>query len=86
MTNAGGILSTWIFTGAPRYHKACVINLTFSIGIVLAALGNVGYLAWRNLQKQRVLQGIGAMQGVGSGEDAERKRLGDQHPAFVYTL
>lgn len=89
MINAGGILSIWIFNDAPRYHKACTINLAFSVGIVLATAMNVGYLVLRDTQRQGVMleRNLPQTARVDVIEDEEdKKRLGDQQPAFVYTL
>ena len=81
MTNLGGILSTWIFTNPPRYTKACIINLVFSLGVVLVAVLNMAYLARQNAEKKRAREGL-----VEPESESERKRLGDRHREYVYTL
>lgn len=91
MTNAGGILSTWLFTGAPRFHKATSINLAFSLGMGVACVGLILYFRARNAEKRRKVQGLLQMHGQGTGDGGwdspeERKRLGDRHPRFEYTM
>jgi len=96
MTNLGGILSTWIFTHPPRYTIATRINLAFSVGIVIAALVNILYLRNQNAKKiallstsqapGRVIDAEKSVNGTRHDGYDERKRLGDRHPRFLYTL
>jgi len=85
MANCGGILSTWIFDDPPRFKKAAKINLAFSLGLCALAIINRVWLAGQNKQKeaQRAQR-----QPLGSEEEeeAEKRRLGDDHPDFIYTL
>jgi len=83
--NFGGILSTWIFDDAPRFAKATKINLASSIGICVLAVVNRVWLMVQNKRKERERA---RRQPLGSEEeeDAERRRLGDDHPDFIYTL
>jgi len=85
MANFGGILSTWIFDDPPRFRKATKINLAFSIGIcVLTAVNRV----WLVTQNKRKVEQRARRQPLGSEkeEEAERRRLGNDHPDFIYTL
>ncbi|KAF8265315.1 major facilitator superfamily domain-containing protein [Lactarius quietus] len=90
-TNAGGILSTWLFTDPPRFQKATRINLTFSLGMAACSVGMLVYFRFRNAEKQREVQRLLRMHGDGTGvggwdSSAERKRLGDRHPRFAFTM
>ncbi|KAI9433910.1 MFS general substrate transporter [Lactarius indigo] len=89
-TNAGGIVSTWLFTDAPRFEKATRVNLAFSLGMGVTCMGILVYFKVRNAEKrrevQRLLQTHGDGTGVGGWDSsAERKRLGDRHPRFEFT-
>jgi MFS family permease len=83
--NLGGVLSAWIYDDPPRFRKATKINLAFSFGLCVLAIINRVWLAGQNKRKegQRAQR-----QSLGSEEveEAERRRLGDDHPDFVYTL
>jgi len=83
--NCGGVLSTWIFDDPPRFRKATTINLAFSFGVCLLAIINRVWLAQQNKRKEAERT---QKQPLGSEkeEEAERRRLGDDHPDFIYTL
>jgi len=94
-TNSGGILSTWRYptNEGPRYRKTTIMNLTFSVLVVLGAFINMAYLSWRNKEKKRpevrekLLEKYErAGDKEGDGELRAWMELGDQHPDFVYTL
>ncbi|KAF8258354.1 MFS general substrate transporter [Lactarius quietus] len=90
-TNVGGIVSTWLFTDPPRFQKATRINLVFSLGMAASSLGILVYFRFRNAEKQREVQRLLQMHGDGTevgGWDSpsERKRLGDRHPRFEFTM
>ena len=86
-----GIVSTWLFTGPPRFHKASVVNLIFAIGTSVSCAGIVLYLHKKNLAKRaevaRLLreEGEGTQPG-GWNSDKVRSTLGDRHPLFKFTL
>jgi hypothetical protein len=89
--NVGGVVSTWLYTDPPRFHKATSINLSFSLGIAVASAGLMFYLRSRNAEKRRKVQGLLRLgeQGQGDGgwdSPEERRRLGDRHPRFEYTM
>ncbi|THH12858.1 hypothetical protein EW146_g7303 [Bondarzewia mesenterica] len=90
-TNAGGIVSTWIFLDPPRFHIACSVDLAFSLGIAaFSALVMVLFKRW-NADKAREVERLLSEKGEGKepgGWDSveERQRLGDRHPRFEYTL
>lgn len=89
-SNIGGILSTWLFTGPPRFQKATRINLAFSLGMAVSSVSMMAYFRVRNVRKQREVQQLLQMHGDGTGLGgwdslAERKRLGDRHPRFEFT-
>ena len=91
MVNLGGIVSSWIFTGAPRFHKATCINLAFSIGIAVASVGLIFYFRFRNTAKHREVLDLlhkdeHEAGDVGWDSPEERRRLGDRHPRFEFTL
>jgi nitrate/nitrite transporter NarK len=85
MANLGGIFSTWIFNDPPRFSKATKINLASSIGVCVLAVVNRVWLVLQNKRKERERA---ERQPLGSEEEeeAERRRLGDTHPDFIYTL
>jgi len=89
MSNSGGILSTWIFTKPPRYTTATRINLAFSVAMAFVALANILYLRDQNAKKA-MLRAAAASTGeanINVGDDGyDKKRLGDRHPNFIYTL
>ena len=86
-----GIVSTWLFTGPPRFHKASVVNLIFAIGTSVSCAGIVLYLYKKNIAKRaevaRLLreEGEGTQPG-GWNSDKVRSTLGDRHPLFKFTL
>jgi hypothetical protein len=91
LANLGGIVSTWLYTDAPRFHKATCINLSFSLTIAVASAGLIFYFRGRNAEKRREVQGLlqPGDQGKGDGgwdSPEERRRLGDRHPRFEYTM
>ena len=73
--NAGGIVSTWLFTDPPRFRKAARINLAFSLGTAASSVGIFVYLRFRNTQKRREVQQLLQLHGDGT-------RVGgwDSHP------
>lgn len=89
--NIGGIVSTWLYTDAPRFHKATSINLSFSLGIAVVSTGLIFYFRRRNAERRREIQGLLQPGGQGKGDRGwdspeERRRLGDRHPRFEYTM
>ena len=83
--NLGAILSTWIFDDPPRFVRATRINLGFSSGLcVLAGVNRV----WLMAQNRRKEGERARRQRLRSEEQEEavRRRLGDDHPDFIYTL
>ncbi|KAN0107418.1 MFS general substrate transporter [Russula decolorans] len=91
LVNLGGIASTWLYTDAPRFHKATSINLSSSLVIAVASAGLIFYFRARNAERRREVQGLlqPVEQGKGDGSwDSleERRQLGDRHPRFEYTM
>ena len=85
IANCGGILSTWIFDDPPRFRKATIINLSFSIGVCVLAVVNRIWLVVQNKRKEGERARRQPLESE-KEEEAERRRLGDDHPDFVYTL
>jgi MFS family permease len=90
-TNSGGIVSTWLFTDPPHFRKAARTSLAFSLGMAACSVGILVYLRFCNAQKQREVQRLLRTYGDGTGvggwdSPAERKRLGDRHPRFEFTM
>ncbi|KAF9067838.1 major facilitator superfamily domain-containing protein [Rhodocollybia butyracea] len=93
-TNAGGITSTWLFPtkDSPNYTRTTIINLTFSILIVVLSGVNALLLNYMNQQKVKRRDEILAPYNLDSddekGTNATRAlvELGDRHPDFKYTL
>ncbi|KAI0320432.1 MFS general substrate transporter, partial [Amylostereum chailletii] len=52
-TNLGGIVSTWIFIGPPRFHVASSINLAFALAMAVLCAGTMGFLRRGNARKRR---------------------------------
>ena len=83
--NCGGILSTWIFDDPPRFRKAAKINLAFSFGVCVLAIVNRVWLMGQNEKKEAERAQRQTLRSA-EEEEAERRRLGDDHPDFIYTL
>ncbi len=85
-TNSG-IVSTWIFVDPPRFHTATSINLTFSLAMAAFCAYIMVYLNYNNKRKRREVERLEKEFGENGEWDsrAERRRLGDRHPRFVYT-
>jgi hypothetical protein len=90
-TNAGGIVSPWFFTDPPRFHKASSINLAVSLGMTASCACLIFYFRICNEKKRKEVQKLLQMHGQGTepgGWDSpeERRRLGDRHPRFEFTM
>jgi predicted MFS family arabinose efflux permease len=92
-SNTGGIVSVWLFTGAPRFHKATCVNLASSIGMAVTSASLVFYFRARNAAKRKEVESLLQMDARGTGDGdgewdspGERKRLGDRHPRFEFTM
>ncbi|KAF9529639.1 MFS general substrate transporter [Crepidotus variabilis] len=94
-TNSGGVLSTWRFPTkeGPKFTKTTIMNLVFSIVVVLGCVANTAYLHWRNQQKKRpgYREEVLARFASVSADEREREtlawvELGDRHPDYRYTL
>jgi hypothetical protein len=85
LSNCGGILSTWIFTGPPDYKTGTSINAAMAAIITVFAALNMGYLHLQNVAKEKELLNNPRVEGSAENE-AEKRRLGDKHPSFKYTL
>ncbi|KAJ8463200.1 hypothetical protein ONZ45_g17665 [Pleurotus djamor] len=81
MTNSGGILATWLLgslSPPPRYTKATIVLLVFSVGMVVVAAMNLFYL-WRENRKKAIYRGSRTKVDEPEG-------LGDRSAWFVYNL
>jgi len=81
MTNAGGILSTWLLgslSPAPNYTKATITNIIMSAGSCVLASVNLAYLWHQNRVKAERRQAM--------AQADEPKGLGDESAWFVYKL
>jgi hypothetical protein len=82
-----GIVSTWLFMDAPRFRKATCINLSFSLAMAAFCAAVVLYLHRANARKREELARLEREMPNGEWDSRkERRRLGDRHPRFVYTL
>ena len=82
MTNAGGILATWLLgslSAPPGYTRATITLLVFQVGIFVCAGANVLYLSARNAKKRVVRAQLGDRRAEGPG-------LGDGSAWFEYKL
>ena len=91
LVNLGGIVSAWIYTDPPRFHKATSINLSFSLAIAVVSAGLIFYFRACNAKKRREVQRLLQLDEQGNGDGGwdspgERRRLGDRHPRFEYTM
>ncbi|KAF8817611.1 MFS general substrate transporter [Phlegmacium glaucopus] len=93
--NSGGILSTWIYPSSqgPKFTKTTIMNLVFSIFVIVCCLLNMAYLSWRNSVKKRPEVRAKLLEkyfpGEKDGDDGSLDAwmdLGDRHPDFLYTL
>jgi len=89
--NIGGIVSPWFFTDPPRFHKATPINLGVSLGMVASSAAVLAYICASNAKKRKRVEEYLQTQGKGLGDGEwdspeERRRLGDRHPRFEFTL
>ena len=81
VTNAGGILVSWLFgtlSPAPLYRKACITMLIFSVLPVLIAGLNIWYLAVQNRKKAITRQSM--------EKEEEKPGLGNKSAWFIYSL
>jgi len=81
MTNSGGILATWLLgslSPAPRYTKATITLLIFSIGMLVFSVINTYYLWDQNKKKKQIRE-------TTSRAD-EKPGLGDRSAWFEYNL
>jgi len=89
--NIGGIVSPWFFTDPPRFHKATSINLAISLGMAASCAGMIVYFRASNAKKRKKVENYLQTHGKGLGRGEwdsleERRRLGDRHPRFEFTL
>ena len=81
MTNAGGILATWLLgflSPAPNYTKATITMIIMSIGMAIFTVINLAYLSRQNRLKAKKRQEIARQE--------EPAGLGDRSAWFVYSL
>lgn len=86
-TNIGGIVSTWIFVDPPRFHVASSVNLAVTLtGAAIIGVLMV-HLSLANGRKREEVARLEREQPDGAWNTrAERRRLGDRHPHFWFTL
>ncbi|KAL0959957.1 hypothetical protein HGRIS_011621 [Hohenbuehelia grisea] len=88
-TNSGGILSTWRFPTkeGPKFVHTTIMDLVFSVLIIVGAIINAYYLNNLNDRKQRNKVQILAPYADDNDDGARAwLELGDKHPDFKYTL
>jgi len=90
-TNSGGILSTWRFPTkeGPRFTKTTIMDLTFSVLVVILPALNVAVLHYKNQRKRRLRAEILAPYVTEKEPDGGLRawmELGDKHPDFIYTF
>lgn len=81
MTNAGGILATWLLgslSPAPNYTKATITFIIMSVGMTIFSAVNLVYLSRENRLKAEKRQRM--------TKEQEPAGLGDRSAWFVYTL
>jgi hypothetical protein len=80
-SNSGGILTTWLLgslSPPPRYTKATITLLVFSVLIAVFTLTNLFYL-WSQNRKKAIIR-------TTTSRADEKKGLGDKSAWFVYNL
>jgi len=90
-TTIGGIVSPWFFLDPPRFHMGTSINLAVSLGMAASCAGITVYFRACNAKKRKEVENYLQTHGKGLGHGEwdspeERKRLGDRHPRFEFTL
>ena len=90
-TSIGAIVSPWFFTDPPRFHKGTPINLAVSLGMTASSAGIIVYFRACNAKKRKEVENYLKTHGKGLGRGEwdsaeERRRLGDRHPRFEFTL
>jgi len=75
------------------FRNTMIMNLVFSILVVIGSLVNMAYLNWKNRQKQRPgyrEEILAKYYSTGeTDKEANQKawmELGDRHPDYRYTL
>ncbi|KAF8334174.1 MFS general substrate transporter [Cantharellus anzutake] len=82
-SSAGGILAMWMYHDAPRFHKTTKLNISCTIVFILHMCLILGYLYYKNLQKAKER---GLYNNIPDDNVEEKRRLGDGHRDFIYTL
>ncbi|CAL1707479.1 unnamed protein product [Somion occarium] len=90
-TNAGGILATWSYPTkeGPRFQRTTIMNLTFSVIVIVGAAINAKYLSRENDRKTQRRAELLAPYTNDEHSDGGEKAwldLGDRHPDFRYSL
>jgi MFS family permease len=85
MSILGGMFATWIFDDPPRFKKGTKVNLVFSVGICVLTGANRVWLMTQNKRKERERAQRQPLESK-EEEEAEKRRLGNDHPDFIYTL
>ncbi|KAF8321438.1 MFS general substrate transporter [Cantharellus anzutake] len=82
-SSSGGILGSWMYHDAPRFHKTTKLNISCTVVLIVDVCLTLCYFHYKNLQKAKVRR----LHGNGADDDIEEKlRLGDRHRDFIYTL
>ncbi|KAF8323874.1 MFS general substrate transporter [Clavulina sp. PMI_390] len=84
--NVAGTVSTWTFNDPPTYIKPATINLTFSIIMIFASGLNMLYLNRQNKLHEAEREEFAKSGNPADEDEQEKRRLGDRHRDFVYTL
>jgi hypothetical protein len=86
MTNSGGILVTWLFgslSPPPKYTKATITLIAFSVGTVVVSGLNVLYLRSQNAKKAEARKRLGTVENE---REQLGSALGDRSAWFAYSL
>ncbi|KAF9451878.1 MFS general substrate transporter [Macrolepiota fuliginosa MF-IS2] len=91
-TNAGGILSTWRFPTkeGPRFTKTTIMDLTFSVLVIVLVFVNAAVLHHKSQKKRRLRTKLLAPYVHDDEKESDGGlkawiELGDRHPDFVYS-
>ncbi|KAH8818696.1 MFS general substrate transporter [Flagelloscypha sp. PMI_526] len=96
-TNSGGILSSWMYPTkeGPKFRKTTIMNLVFTIAIVVISTLNAWILHGKNKKKESEREELlkpfrdqknHDVESVDSRDIDAWIELGDKHPDFRYSL
>lgn len=80
-SNAGGILSSWIYDSPPNYDKGTIVGIIFCCVGLLFTAANIGFLSWENKKKAHLRAEL-EKEGV-EPDLKEIAQVGDRSPCVL---